>query len=149
VQIQSHACARHRDANNTNPSRYITISPLVGCCLSACHPHGKPCDGKHQHHQVRTCQFVSYCCRQTNYVANLSFSDQTALLSLRPNDASVSSSNQTMRPSREQTKLDSHSYTKELRWCAQLWSASSRLSFSRIILLALFDILIICLHLCL
>jgi hypothetical protein len=105
------------DANNTNPIASRHESACWWAALpSLVIPHGKPRDGKHQHHQVRKCRFISHCCDQTiSWSSNREFSIKPrSLLLLRPNQASISS-NQTRRRFRDQTKLGGRMHTQEIR----------------------------------
>lgn len=115
---QSHACAS-RSLMQTTQTIRVTSKPslLVSCRLSACHSIWQTV--RWQAPAPTGAQMpVYYFSLRSNLIMFFICSDPTKLyfpFSLRPNDASISLSSQTMCPSRDQTKLGGHLHTKAIR----------------------------------
>jgi hypothetical protein len=115
MQTQSHVCTPEPDANNTNPHRVTSQSARWSAAVSSLvismANHATASTSTIRCAHVNSFPIVAV--KQT--MLPICDSPIKPLFSRCNYYASISSSSQTMRPSRAQTKLDSHSYTREIR----------------------------------
>jgi hypothetical protein len=95
-EIRSHVCATRNlvQTTQTTTRTRVTIQRWSAAVSSLVILHDKPCDGKHQHQQVRkVADFLPTAAIKPNHVHFPPCQDQTALrLRIAPNHASIPSS---------------------------------------------------------